>query len=109
MQENTLWWVDAKTTEQFRMLEWQFNHFSNLLQLLADTAYIFVGDAFGLSSIFIINGFVFDDNVRVVGDLDRQLGHKSYLVKSSPVRLKKNEPFWGAFVKRSKAMRGEEP
>ena len=48
------------------------------------------------------------DQILVVADLDRQLGRKSYLVQSSPVELKDDEPFWQAFVRRGKAMVGED-
>ncbi len=73
MEKNALWWVNAQTTEQFGVLEWQLNHLTNLLKLLANATNVFVGDAFGLANVFVVNGFILDDDVRVAGDLDDSL------------------------------------
>ena len=56
------------------MLKWQLNHFANLLQLLADSANVLVGNSFGLTNVFVVNRFVLDDDVRVARDLDNPFG-----------------------------------
>ena len=70
VKKNPFWRVDAEASEQFWMLEWQLNHLSNFLQLLADASNILVCDSFGLTNIFVVNGFVLDDDVRIACDLD---------------------------------------
>ena len=67
--------VNTKSAEQFRMFEWQLDHLSNLQELLADTTDVFVGDAFGLADVFLCNGFVLDDDLRVGRDHHDAFGH----------------------------------
>ena len=75
VEKNTLWRVNAEPTEQFWMLEWQLNHLTDLLKLLTYSTDILVGDAFGLTNIFLSHGFVFDDNLGIGGDHHDALGH----------------------------------
>ena len=70
VKENAFRWVDTKASKQLRMLEWQFDHFANLLQLLTNTTNVLVGDAFRLTNVFVVNRFVLDDDVRIAGDFD---------------------------------------
>ena len=78
VEENAFRWVNAQPAKQFWMLQRQFNHLTNLLELLADATHVFVGDAFALADFLIGNGFVFDDDFGVRGDLDDALGHGLY-------------------------------
>ena len=59
--------VDAETAKQFWMLQREFNHLANLLQLLTNATDVLVGDAFGLPNVLFGNGLVFDDDLGVGG------------------------------------------
>ena len=75
VKQHTLRRVDAESAEQFRMLERQLDHFPHLEQLLTDASNILVRDALGLPNVFLGNGLVLDDDLRVRGDHDDALGH----------------------------------
>ena len=74
MKEDAFGRVNAEASEQFRVLERQLDHLTHFLKLLTDTADVFVGDALGLPNVFLGNGFVFDDNLRVGGHHNDALG-----------------------------------
>ena len=68
VKKNSFWRVNSESSEQFRMLQRKFNHFANFLQLLANSTNVLVGDSFRLSDVFIVNRFVFDDDIGIAGD-----------------------------------------
>ena len=46
MQQHTLGGVNAESAEQFGVLEREFDHLTNFLQLLTNASDVLVGDAF---------------------------------------------------------------
>ena len=75
VEKHTFGWVNAQAAEEFRVLERQFDHLSDLQQLLPDTTNVLVGDAFGLTDVFLGHSFVFDHDLRVRGHHHDALGH----------------------------------
>ena len=78
VQQHAFRGVNAKPTEEFRMLEWELNHFTNFLELLADTTDIFVRDAFRLTNVFLGNSLVLDHDFRVRGNHNDAFWHGLY-------------------------------
>ena len=74
VQQHALGWVDAEPSEEFGVLEGQLDHLTDLLQLLADAADVLVGDALGLTDFVLVDGFVFEHDLRVVRNAHDALG-----------------------------------
>ena len=75
MQQHAFRRVDSKPTEEFRVLEWELNHLTDFLELLADATDILVRDAFCLADVFLSNSLVLDHDFRVRGNHNDALWH----------------------------------
>ena len=62
--------VDSETPEQDGVLQREFNHLTNLLQLLPNAADVLVGDGLDLPGFFLVYGILLDDDLSVRQDLD---------------------------------------
>ena len=52
------------------MLKWKFNHFPNFEQLSTYASDVFVGNALRLTHVFLINGFIFNDDFSISSHLN---------------------------------------
>ena len=69
MEQYTPRRVDSETPEEDGVLQREFNHLTNLLQLLSDATDVLVGDGLNLSGFFLIYGILLDDYLSVREDL----------------------------------------
>ena len=70
MQKHALRGVDAQSSEEDWVLQWQLNHLPDVPELVSQAAYVLVGDGLDLSRLLFVNWLLLDYNLSVGQDLN---------------------------------------
>ena len=78
MQQDASRWINSQASEQDRVLEREFYHLPDLLELFSDTPDVLIGNRLDLTGLFLVDCLLFDYNLSIRQNLDYSLRAGGY-------------------------------